>query len=402
MSGYFHFKNNPIKIEKALFLSIQLFAIFSVFESHAQSHSKAYDQGVLAFENGDLVRYQELMKASFRCNPEHDLIAFEYMRALTLNQRFKMAQRVLKRLIDKRSVTVYRLYEKVDFDPIITEKLRDQITSIEGIQINSDTANVIDEKDLILEGIAIDERTGRKFIGSIYKEKIAVIETSGEYRDFSHPGDSLWGMLGMEVDESTNSLWAVTAYLPSKKTSKNSGCSRLLQLDLSNGRVLRSYKVCNDLLNDLTIASNGDVYVTATLSARVFKLDRKMETFEPVYDFASKGYRYLNGISVNHQTGQIYVSHETGVLIINAASKAVRELKKSQKISLIGIDGLAYYKNSLIAHQRILNSVTRYLLNKSGTRIVGTEIVDANHPAFDSPTTGELGGDGYYYYIANS
>ncbi len=383
-------------------VKILCFLLLSTAPIMAQHHSPHYVGGLEAYENNNPEKYLHLMKQARQDNPEHDLIIFEYMRALMLNGELTEARNQLSHLIERRSMVVHGLYNKKEWRPILTSKLEARLREMEVPRINSDTACVIDERDLILEGIAIDHNTGRKFIGSTYKEKIVAITPEGRYSDFSHPEDSLWSVLGMEVDEERGLLWAATAYSPQRKASGYSGCSRLARIDLETGRLIEVYQACEELLNDLTVLDDGSVFVTGSIGAKLYSFDASGNQFRLFLDLGQSGFRYLNGTSAKPGTHQLYVAHETGVLVIDGRSGEFFRLEKPSHISLIGIDGLSYYNNSLICHQKMLNSVTRYMLSEDGKSIIGEEIVDANHPAFDSPTTGELGGDGYYYYLANS
>lgn len=378
------------------------FLLTSTGQTMAQQHSPDYVNALLAHEAGDASEYLSAITMALEKNPEHDLIIFEYMQALMLNGRISEARIQLPHLIGRRSITVHGLYKKKVFDAILTPGLAEKIKTLELPVIHSDTIHVLTERDLILEGIAIDQNNGRKFVGSTYKEKVVVIGPNGDYSDFSHAEDSLWSMLGMEVDEKRGVLWGATAWSPLKPQSVNSGCSRLLKMNLSTGRLIKDYRVCDELLNDLTIAANGDVFVTGTIGAKLYQLDASTDEFRQLSDFGKQGYRYLNGIAINHKNRSLYVAHETGILVVNLSSGEFTELQKPADTSLMGIDGMSYYGNSLICHQRMLGSITRYLLSEDGKSISGEEVIDANHPAFDSPTTGELGGDGYYYYLANT
>lgn len=378
------------------------FLLIIGLELMAQQHSPDYIKGLTAFEAGNTEQYLTLMEKAAQENPEHDLITFEYMKALTLNQWYEQARNQLSRLIDRRSITVHKLNQNNTFEAVLNTDLIARIRGMETPVVNSDTANIITERDLILEGIAVDVQTGRKFIGSTHKEKVVAVMADGKFSDFSHSGDSLWSFLGMEVDEEREVLWAATAYSPYREASENSGCSKLVKLNLHTGKLIQSYKVCDELLNDLTVTPGGDVFVTGTLKAKLYKLDREQNELRPFLDLAPRGYRYLNGIALNGEASELYVAHETGVLLVDLASYEITELQKPRHISLMSIDGMSYYNRSLICHQRMLRSVTRYVLSDDGKTVLKEEIIDANHPAFDSPTTGELGGDGYYYYLANS
>jgi|GEM_PF-3800984 len=70
---------------------------------------------------------------------------------------------------------------------------------------------LINEKDLIPEGIAVDKRTNIIYLSSTYKRKIIQINPDGKVSDFiPQEEDNLWSVLGMEVDETNGILWANT------------------------------------------------------------------------------------------------------------------------------------------------------------------------------------------------
>jgi hypothetical protein len=71
-----------------------------------------------------------------------------------------------------------------------------------------------------------------------------------------------------------------------------------------------------------------------------------------------------------------------------------------------GIDGLVFYKNSLIGVQNYVEklediSIVQYHLSGDLSRIVRTEIIDTNNPAFDIPTTAVLVNDDLFV-LSNS
>jgi len=63
-----------------------------------------------------------------------------------------------------------------------------------------------------------------------------------------------------------------------------------------------------------------------------------------------------------------------------------------------GIDGLYYYRGSLLAVH--MTSVRRHRLDEKNTRVLSTDVLETNHPLFDTPTTGIIVGSDFYY-VAN-
>jgi hypothetical protein len=100
----------------------------------------------------------------------------------------------------------------------------------------------------------------------------------------------------------------------------------------------------------------------------------------------------LQGLDFTHNQEQLFVAdYSKGVFLVDLKTKAVKSIQSD--FTILGIDGLYAYKNSLIAVQNGLNPqrVIRLSLNKDLTRFVSFETIEANNPEFDEPTLGVLG-----------
>jgi len=270
----------------------------------------------------------------------------------------------------------------------------------------SDTLVIIGERDLIPEGTAYDPKTGRVFISSMYKRKIVAIEKNGSYNDFVKSGqDDLWGTLGMEVDTLRNKLWVISTKgkaIPTlPEIPDDRWLSKIYCYDLSIGKLQNIYSI--DPLsngevgfNDLTVSKAGDVYITESLSGRLFVLNSGSIYVEEF--LKPDGFTFLNGITLSPDNSHAFVSSSEGLLSINLTTKEYHLLDYEFTINPGPIDGLAFFKNSLIAHQS--NQLTRFYLNESLDSILRHEIIDDKN--LNGSTTGEVGGEGWYYYIANS
>lgn len=270
----------------------------------------------------------------------------------------------------------------------------------------SDTLALITERDLIPEGTAYDPKSNRVFVGSMYKRKIISIDQHGRYCDFVEAGeDELWSVFGLHVDSLRNKLWAISTkgkQIPTDPPiSDDSWQSKLYCYDLTNGDLVGVYRTNSNLIedigfNDLTVSESGDIYITESINNRIFIL--KHGAFEIVEYLSPIGFTFLNGITFSDDSKILFVSSSEGLLSIDVATKTFKVLISEFTTTPQPIDGLSFYKNSLIAHQSSL--VRRFHLSNTLDSIVSHEIIDDQH--LDSSTTGEMGEDDWYYYIANS
>jgi hypothetical protein len=113
-------------------------------------------------------------------------------------------------------------------------------------------------------------------------------------------------------------------------------------------------------------------------------------------------YVFPNGVTRTPDGARLFVAHAGGIDRIDLPSHRRVPLTAPDSVNLGGSDGLAYHRNSLIAHQPSgFNRVIRLYLDREQDRVERAEIVERHHPQFAVPTTGEIAGS-TYYYIANA
>lgn len=263
---------------------------------------------------------------------------------------------------------------------------------------------LLDEVDLIPEGVAVDSRTGIVYIGSTYKRKIVQITPNGIISDFiSQEQDSVWSILGMEVDEKNSVLWANTAHIHEVMPLINPLPDRdwlttISAFDIKEKKLLKQYglKEPKSAFNDLTLTPDGNVYATESANNEIYWINKETDRLELF--LALKGYHFPNGITYAEKQHALLVSTSEGILKIDLKSKAYNLLKTDENINAKRIDGLTLYKNYLIGHQS--SRVSKFYVNNNLTEIISMEIMDSGSE-FDASTTGEVSKD-FYYYIVNS
>ena len=145
---------------------------------------------------------------------------------------------------------------------------------------------------------------------------------------------------------------------------------------------------------------NGDVYVTDSQSGGIYKLSAGAG--EVVEVLPPGTYTFPNGITRTEDGRLLFVAHGAGVDRIEVGTGRRLRLASPDTLNLGGIDGLAFHRNTLIAHQPgWFNRVVRLRLDPRQERIASWEVLERHHPRFRQPTTGEVAGD-LYYYIANA
>lgn len=269
----------------------------------------------------------------------------------------------------------------------------------------------IEERELIPEGIAYDPRAKIFYVGSTYKRKIVSIDEKGLARDFTGEGqEGLLGALGMKVDVKRRLLWVVSSNagdaMPGKGLDRDClGCSAVFKYDLRTGRLIKKYALSNKpnahFLNDLVINAQGDAFITDTVTGDIYSILRSKDELELFINLGPKA--YPNGIDLSGDEKHLFVAVAEGIRAINLRDRSSRTLKLPDAVAPTVIDGLYFYKGSLVAIQPFADQrkVVRYFLDEGATAVTKVEIIESEHPLFRQPTTGVLAG-GDFYYIANS
>lgn len=278
-------------------------------------------------------------------------------------------------------------------------------------QERSRVAFRIEERELIPEGIAYDPRAKVFYVGSTFKRKVVGVDEKGFARDFvGEAQDGLLGALGMRVDAERRLLWVVSSdaggAMPGRGLGGDClGCSAVFKYDLRTGRLIKKYALSNKpgvhFLNDLTLNSRGDAFITDTATGDIYLVSRGRDELELFTSLGEKA--FPNGIDLSADERHLFVAAGGGIRAVGLRDRASRVLKMPDGVSPVVIDGLYFYERSLVAVQPFgaQRKVVRYHLDEAANAVTRVEVVEPEHPLFQQPTTGVLAGDDFYF-IANS
>jgi hypothetical protein len=398
---------------KTILSSLMILMAISTSYSQVSNVEKAngfYSTAMGFYESKNYDSLIYYMKAALELRQDHPRILYNLAAGYALNGNYQEALSVLNHIADMK--LYFPISEDSDFVSIrnsdeftrVGKKFEENILPV----INSLQAFRLNEKGLLTEGLAYDRKTGRFFISSVHKRKILEYDGQGSTGEFNSAGDSLLGIFGMRADENHGILWAVGGavnYMQGfNEGTKNE--SILYKFDLGNGKRLAEYrpseKNTEHLFGDLTIDSRGNVFVSDSRFNAIYKLPfngKELETIIPAGNFIS-----VQGIALDEDESVLFAAdYSQGILKINLNDRSVEQLKNNSTTTLLGIDGLYFYKDMLIATQNGVNPQRILSLDLNGqlTAISGYKILESNNPLFDEPTLGVISGDNFYF-ISNS
>lgn len=273
---------------------------------------------------------------------------------------------------------------------------------------NSSAAFTITEKNLVPEGITYDPVEQNFYLSGAYTCKIKRIDRETKPFDFTaEKQDGLRTVLGMKVDAKKRILWAISTVTdrppPKDVNMKELGWSGVFKYDLKTGQLIKKYTIYKKgekhLFNDLVFNSQADVFITDSEFGAIYTVSHKTDKLELF--LKSDMFRSPNGIELSPDGQTIYMADwGIGIFLIDVKSRDISLISHPDTFTTYGIDGLYFYRDSLIAVQNGLSRISRFFLNKNGDTVERVEIIEANNPLLDMPTTGVIVDD-LFYYIAN-
>jgi DNA-binding beta-propeller fold protein YncE len=258
----------------------------------------------------------------------------------------------------------------------------------------------LNRSDLIPEGIAVDESSGDIYLSNLYTRNIIHLnENSTDSKKIESPFNGL--VQGFGIEQINGKIYALGNY------TKDSIYFSVLQIiDSKTKKMLKSIELEseeNSILNDLVVTRSGDIYFTNSLNNSIYTLDEGQDKFKVL--FSSDEIPYPNGITLSVDEDKLFIASSRGIRIYHLKMK--KFLNKADNTTLTkGVDGLKYYKNSLIGVQNWAikledHAVVRFYLNDNETEITHVDTLVVDHPNFDIPTTLDIKGD-WVYCLANS
>ncbi len=368
-----------------------------------------YQKGMKACEEGRLSDCQKQLARSNHLRPGHQIIMYQLAKVLARNGAadssiFYLSRAVaIKADLDLQDSSFASLENNSGFQSLLLQKSK----LLEPVNRSREFLK-LQERDLHIESIAYDQVENRFFLGSVHKRKILqYFPDSERLEEFVAEGqDNIGSVFGMKVDQKRNLLWICSVSTPYMKPTKSERRenSAIYKYDLDSNRLVKVYKLQFDTLQhwfgDLTLhPASGDVYISDSRTNNIFRITMTSDSLELF--MAPKGMLSLQGLDFDQDGSYLYLSdYVKGIFKIDVNSHEMLKLKEpGPPLSLKSIDGLYFYRNSLITTQNQVHPmrVSRYYLNRDQTRVDSVKYLEKVNPQLDEPTLGVIVGSKFYY-----
>ena len=268
----------------------------------------------------------------------------------------------------------------------------------------------IADPDFLPEGLAYDSVRARFLMGSLVHRTVSAFTPNGTATTVVPNAPGMLRIVGVHVDAPRNRLWFATWAPDSTATADSTerpSVTRLFLADLASGRIVKSWAPdggrSGHLLNDFVVTEDGTLFITDSDQGSIFRLRTPDDTLERFLQPDPVRFSVANGITSAPGGRVLYVAFLQGIARLDVDAKSIALIPSPDSVSTASIDGLYWYRGSLIGVQGIpsLTRVVRYSLSRDGRRVTSGGVIERGQPVVVQPTTGAIVGS-RFYYIANS
>ncbi|MBK7991991.1 MAG: hypothetical protein IPK14_00855 [Blastocatellia bacterium] len=390
-----------------IIILLQFFPKLLIAQDQVQQSREFVKAALKLYQEKNYPAYLENMEKANKLRPNHPELTYNYAGALALTGKKELALKELNKFADF-GVIANPLADE-DFSSIKDSKEFQEI--IKKIEKNSlpigevETIASLPEKDLITEGLAYDSQEEKFYAGSIRKRKIITIDKNGKVSDFtSSQQDGLWGVFGMQIDPKRRVLWVATSSLPEIADFRKEEDSQaaIFQYDLKTKKLLKKFSLSDNkkhIFGDLTLNSKGDVFITDSISPNIYYISATGHIIETL---ANGPFVSLQGISLSEDGNHLFVSdYSQGIFEVDLKNKnKITKLESPANATLLGIDGIYFYQNSLIAVQNGINPrrVIKLSLSNNFDKIENFTTLAANKNLMPDPTLATIINNNFYFF----
>ena len=362
---------------------------------------------------GNVAEYASHIRSVFGLAPSHPGVVYAMARAFALGGASDSAVAWLDRLGrmgDTRDPNADSVFRPARARPGYADA-RNRLLANRLPILDGKVAFEIADPDFLPEGIAYDSTHGRFLMGSLTHRAVAAFAPTGTSTTVVPHAPDMLRVVGVHVDAPRNRLWFAT-WAPDStarvdSTTERPSLTRLFLADLGSGRIVKSWAPDGGrpghLLNDLVVAEDGTLFITDTDEGSIYRLASPEDTLERFLQPDPVRYSVANGITSAPGGRVLYVAFLQGIARVDVGSKSIALVPAPDTVSTASIDGLYWYRGSLMGVQGIpsLERVVRYSLSADGRRVTAGAVLERGHPVVVQPTTGTIMGS-RFYYIANS
>lgn len=262
-------------------------------------------------------------------------------------------------------------------------------------------------EDLLLDSLAWDSSRGELLVGSAREGKVYRVAQDGSLEVLAAADDAndMWAVYDLAVDAKRGILWVASTAVPHFKgydAGKDLGRAGVFKFDLKTGKFVKSFMSPPPeagqphFMSSIALGKDGEVYVADGVNRVVYQV--RDDQFRRILHLPML--TSIAALAVSGDGSKLYMADpELGIIGAELATLKVFDVRVPAKLTLEGINSMAWYDNALIVVQGSMNPhrVMRFGLSPEGDTITKVEPLEASNPQFGTP--GDMAMDGATIYL---
>lgn len=391
-------------MKKYLFSLVLVFITIMLVQS--QTQKEVYQQSINAYKSKDYVTFLKLTQQLDSVRPFHPTYTYNFAAALALNGKEEEAISVLQKVVLMNQTTAFEtdddfksISNSEGFRQILMLKKKQEQTISNSVKIVS-----LSEKELHPEGLEFLPKSNLWLASSIRKRKIVSFDSkTGTCADW-FSDDQLYAVFSIKKDSKGQFLWVATAAIPEMErfSADLEGKAAVLKIDIKTKKVVQRFEMeGNHVFGDLYVTKTNEVYVSDSNKPIIYKIQN--DVMSEWISLEKEAYN-LQGIAMNADESTLFVAdYLKGISVISLKDKSRQWLTFPDGTIGKGIDGLCFYKSTLIAIQNGVKPIrlVQFNWNDEQKTITGFRIIDHNRAELNEPALAIIVKNKLYFF-ANS
>lgn len=298
-----------------------------------------------------------------------------------------------------------------DFRPIASDaRFRPAAAKLRSKHAKASSGSVaatLNEKGVFPEGIAWDPARKQFYLGDAPGRDIIAVQPSGQTKHLKVSGEKpMYAPLGMRLDQNGKTLWVATAALDVMQgfTPQMAGHSALVAIDLDTAKIIGHFETGDaqnpSLFNDVQPLGDGRRAVV-TDSARGTLYIASLGKNAMGRMVPSNSFEAPNGIALDPVGERLFISDSLGISVIGVESSKPRRMTGPGGESYGGVDGLSWWKGSLVGVQNAVGDLRIWTSPVSGDRLGKVKVLSSGDTRLGAVTTIATNSQGIWFLADN-
>lgn len=380
--------------------------VISITSFHAQTQKEMYQQSVDAYKSNDFTTFLKWTKHLDSIRPFHPTFTYNLAAAFALNGKEIEANATLQKVVLMNHAVAFEKDD--DFKSITNSDGFQKVLALKRAQekviCKSNKVVSLSEKELHPEGLEFLSQSEVWLASSIRKRKIVSFDIrTGVCSDWL-TDDQLYAVFSMKKDHNEQFLWIATSSIPEMKgyAAALEGKAAILKIDIKTKKIVKRFEIeGNHVFGDVYVTRNNVVYVSDSNKPVLYKIEN--DELREWISLEKEAFN-LQGITMNSEESQVFVAdYLKGIVAISLKNNERKWFAFPAGTIGKGIDGLCFYKNSLIAVQNGVKPIrlVQFQLNTTQNEFVDFRILDHNRAEFNEPALATIVKNKLYFF-ANS